>query len=165
VNLYGSIFKMKRSRLDKIDKNILRRLQSDGRISNINLSKAVGISAPPCLRRVRALEEAGYIDGYHAQINPASMGYGVTVFAMVTLKSQAEEDLRAFEKHVSDIPMVRECYALTGEIDFLLKIVAKSWDDYQTLFTSKISNAPDIKSIKSSLTIRIPKNECGIPIE
>ncbi len=155
---------MKKVRLDRIDKNILKTLQKDGRISNINLSKNVGISAPPCLRRVRALEEAGYIEGYHATINKAAMGYGVTVFAMVTLKGQSEEDLLAFEEHVSKIDMVRECYALTGDIDYLLKIVAKSWDDYQEFFTKELSNSPDVKYIKSSLTIRTSKNEYGIPI-
>ncbi len=156
---------MKRTRLDKIDKNILRRLQSDGRLSNIKLSKDVGISAPPCLRRVRALEEAGYIDSYHAHINPSSVGYGVTVFAMVTLNSQAEEDIAAFEKHISDLPMVRDCYLIAGDVDFILRIVAKSWDDYQNLFKSKLSSAPNVQLIKSSLTLKVAKNECGVPID
>ncbi len=156
---------MKRSRLDKIDKNILRRLQIDGRVSNITLSKDVGISAPPCLRRVRALEDAGYIDSYHAHINHASMGYGVTVFATVTLNSQAEEDISGFEKHVSALPMVRGCYLIAGDVDFILRIVAKSWDDYQDFFKTQLSSAPNVQLIKSLLTLKVAKEDCGVPID
>ncbi len=156
---------MKKSRLDKIDRNILKRLQDDGRVSNIKLSKAVGISPPPCLRRVRALEEAGYINGYNARINHSSMGYGVTIFAQIKLNSQAEEDLCAFEKHIIAIPMVRECYVIAGDSDFMLKIVAKSWNAYQDFFTNELSNAPNVCSIKSSLSLRASKNSPGIPIE
>ncbi len=156
---------MKRSRLDKIDKNILRTLQSDGRISNINLSKKVGISAPPCLRRVKALEDAGYIDSYHAHLNSAALGYGVTIFAMVTLKSQAEEDIEAFEKHVKNLPMVRECYLIAGDVDFILRIVAKSWDEYQNLFKSELSCAANVQQIKSLMTLKTSKNECGVPVD
>ncbi len=156
---------MKRSRLDKIDKNILRTLQSDGRISNIKLSKQVGVSAPPCLRRVKALEEAGYIDSYHAHLNPVAMGYGVTIFAMVSLKSQAEEDIAAFEKHIASLSMVRECYLIAGDVDFILRIVAKSWDDYQNLFKSELSSATNVQQIKSLMTLKTAKNECGIPVD
>ena len=156
---------MKKARLDKIDRNILKKLQDEGRISNVKLAKDVGISAPPCLRRVRALEEAGYIKGYNAEINNSLMGYGVTVFAMVKLKSQAEEDLAAFAKHVESIPVVRECFMLAGEVDFILKIVAKDWDTYQELFSSKLSSGPNVTSIKSCLSIKMTKNRPGIPIE
>ncbi len=156
---------MKKVRLDKINKNILRRLQDDGRVSNIELSKSVGISPPPCLRRVRALESAGYINGYNARINHESMGYGVTVFAQVKLKSQAEEDLATFENYVRSIPMVRECYVIAGDTDFFLKIVAKSWDGYQEFFNNELSKAHNISSIKSSLTIRESKHTQGVPID
>ncbi len=156
---------MKKLRLDKIDRNILKKLQEDGRISNIKLSKEVGISPPPCLRRVRALEEGGYINGYNARINHAAMGYGVTIFAQVKLKSQAEEDLLAFENHINAIPMVRECYVIAGDSDFILKIVAKSWDAYQDFFMNDLSNAPNVCSIKSSLTMKMSKNKAGIPID
>lgn len=156
---------MKRSGLDKIDRNILKALQDDGRITNVKLAESVGMSAPPCLRRVRALEDAGYIEGYHADINHASMGYGVTVFAMVKLKSQAEDDLTAFDKFINELDVVRECYMLTGDFDFVLKIVAKSWEDYQDIFTDKLSRAPNVSSIKSSLSVRTSKKLPGIPIE
>ncbi|MGH1455582.1 MAG: Lrp/AsnC family transcriptional regulator [Alphaproteobacteria bacterium] len=156
---------MKRPRLDKIDRNILGRLQHDGRVTNVELARYVGISAPPCLRRVRALEEEGYIKSYHAQVNQALMGYGVNVFAMVRLKSQAEEDLKVFEKYIDDLPMVRECYMLAGDVDFMLKIVAKDWDSYQEFLTSSLTSAPNVTSVKSSLSIRSSKSKPGIPIE
>lgn len=155
---------MKRSRLDKIDKNILKRLQKDGRVTNVELARSVGISAPPCLRRVRALEDAGYIKSYHAQINHAALGYGVTVFAMVKLKSQAEEDLREFEKHIQKVPMIRECHLIAGDVDFILKIVAKDWNAYQDLFEKELSRDPHVESVKSSLSMRISKNKQGVPV-
>ena len=156
---------MRRSKLDKIDKKILQRLQSDGRITNVELAKEVGISAPPCLRRVRALEEAGFIKSYHAQIDPSILGYSVTVFAMVRLESQAEKDLEKFEKHMSELPMVRECHMLAGDVDFMLKIAAKDWDSYQEFLKDELTSAPNVVSVKSSLGIRSAKNEPGVPID
>ena len=116
---------MNRVKLDDIDRNILRDLQDNGRMTNVELARRVGISAPPCLRRVRALEEAGYIRGYHADLDPMALGFNVTVFAQVGLHSQAEPDLVAFEQLVRSWPEVRECHMLAGETDFLLKIVAE----------------------------------------
>ena len=155
----------KHARIDRIDRNILKRLQCDGRVSNVKLAKSVGISPPPCLRRVRALEDAGYINSYHAKLNHSSMGYGVTIFAMVKLESQSEGDIRAFNKHIETISMVREAYIIAGDYDYILKIVAKDWDAYQELFTNKLTNAPNVISIKSSLTIKMPKSKNGVPID
>ena len=109
------------ARLDAVDRKILKEMQDDGRITNVELASRVGISAPPCLRRVRALEEAGYIKGYRALLDEKKLGYEVAVFAMVHLASQAEADLMAFEKFVRAQPLVRECWMLSGEIDFILK--------------------------------------------
>lgn len=156
---------MRRSKLDKIDVNILKRLQEDGRVTNVELAKSVGISAPPCLRRVKALEEAGYIRGYNAILDKHLLGYGVNVFAMVTLKSQSEDDLAAFENHIKSLPMVRECYMVAGDVDFMLKIVAKDWDAYQDLLTKHLTSAPNVMTVKSTLAIRALKNVPGIPIE
>ena len=156
---------MKRIKLDKIDRKILKNLQENGRITNVELAKLAGISAPPCLRRVRALEEAGYIKGYHAKVDPMVLGYGVTVFAQVKLVSQAEADLKKFEELINSWPMVREANMLAGETDFILKIVAADWDDYQKFLTSKLTSAPNVTSVKSSLGIRISKAEPGVPIE
>ncbi len=156
---------MARAKLDKIDRKILKELQSDGRMTNVDLAKNVGISAPPCLRRVRALEELGFIKSYHAKINPGFLGYGVTVFALVKLTSQAETDLLGFEKRVKEWPMVRECHMLAGDVDFMLKIVAKDWDNYQEFLTHDLTAAPNVTSVKSSLAIRATKDAPGIPIE
>lgn len=156
---------MRRSRLDKIDRKILKTLQDNGRITNVELAKTVGISAPPCLRRVKALEDAGFIRDYHARINASYMGYGVTVFAMVKLASQAEQDLLAFEKLAMSLPMVRECHMLAGDVDFVLKIVAKDWDAYQELLTHSLTTAPNVITVKSSLAIRATKELFGVPVE
>src|SRR3546814_11678294 len=117
--------------LDPIDRLILRTLQEDGRTTNVALSEKVGLTAPPCLRRVRSLEESGIIRGYHARLDPERLGYGITVFAMVSLKSQAEADLRAFEEHVNALPEVRECHMLNGEIALLLKNVNHDLQEFQ----------------------------------
>ena len=156
---------MARSRLDKIDKKILDKLQVDGRVTNVELASGVGISAPPCLRRVRMLQEAGYIKSYHAKLDPVKMGYGVHIFAMVTLKNQAEEDLSAFEKYAARFSMIRECHVLTGDVDYFLRIVAKSWDSYQEFLMDNLVAAPNVASVKSSLSVRASKNLPGVPVE
>ena len=155
---------MRRIRLDRIDRRILRNLLTDGRMTNVELARRVGISAPPCLRRVRALEEAGMIRGYYADLAPEALGYAVTVFAQVGLSSQAEADLRAFEHLVGSWPEVREAYMLAGETDFLLKIVAPDWDSYQRFLSSKLTSAPNVSHVKSALMLRMSKNEPGVPI-
>jgi len=156
---------MRRVKLDRIDRRILRDLQGDGRMTNVDLAKRAGISAPPCLRRVRALEESGYIRGYHADINPEALGFGVTVFAQVGLASQAEADLKAFEELVRSWPEARECHMLAGETDFLLKVVATDWDAYQKFLTTQLTTAPNVSQVKSALAIRSSKFEPGVPIE
>jgi DNA-binding Lrp family transcriptional regulator len=118
---------MRRVKLDRIDRKILRDLQNDGRMTNVDLAKRAGISAPPCLRRVRALEEAGYVKGYHAELSPEMLGFGFTGYALVGLSSQAEPDLVAFESLVRTWPLVRECHMLAGDSDFLIKVVRKRW--------------------------------------
>ena len=156
---------MRRVKLDKIDRKILRDLQDNGRMPNVELARRAGISAPPCLRRLRRLEDNGYIRGYHADIPPEHLGYGVTVFAHVGLNSQAEVDLAAFEALVAEWPLVRECYMLTGEIDFILKIVAEDMDGYNTFLTGTLTAAPNVSHVKSMLSIRSSKNEVGVPID
>ncbi|MBL4905847.1 MAG: Lrp/AsnC family transcriptional regulator [Sneathiella sp.] len=156
---------MQRVKLDDIDRRILHDLQGNGRITNVELAKNAGISAPPCLRRVRALEESGYIEGYHAQLHSESLGFGVTVFALVGLHSQAEADLNAFEAKIQSWPMVRECYMLAGENDFILKVVAKDWDAYQQFLTHELTTAPNVEHVKTSLGIRVSKYLPGVPVE
>jgi DNA-binding Lrp family transcriptional regulator len=155
---------MRRAKLDRVDRRILRALQDDGRMTNVELARRAEISAPPCLRRVRALEEAGYIRGYHADINPEALGFGVTVFAQVGLSSQAETDLRAFEALMRSWPEVRECHMLAGETDFLLRIIAVDWDAYQRFLTTRLTAAPNVNHVKSALAIRTGKSMPGVPI-
>lgn len=150
--------------LDEIDLKILEALQEDGRITNVDLAAKVGLTAPPCLRRVRTLEERGYITSYHAHLEPVAMGFTITVFAMVSLKSQAETDLLAFEAYVSALPEVRECHMLNGEIDFILKVVAADLRSFQQFLTSRLTQAPNVASVKTSLTIRTSKNLPGVPV-
>src|SRR6266850_858418 len=151
-------------RLDAIDWKILKELQEDGRITNVELARRVGISAPPCLRRVRALEEAGFIKGYRALLDEKLLGFEVTVFAMVHLTSQAEADLAAFEDFVRRQPLVRECWMLSGEIDFILKCVAPDLKTFQA-FVSELTAAPQVRNVKTSLTLRSSKDAAMVPLE
>jgi DNA-binding Lrp family transcriptional regulator len=155
---------MRRVKLDRIDRKILRDLQADGRMTNVDLAERVGISAPPCLRRVRALEKAGFIRGYHADVNPDALGYGVIVFAQVGLASQSDADLRAFEEQVNEWPEVRECNLLTGDIDYLLKVVARDWEDYQKFLTTRLTAARNVSHVRSALVMRTTKDLPGVPI-
>ncbi len=151
--------------LDEIDRRLLAELQAEGRITNVELAQRVGLTAPPCLRRVRSLEEGGIIKGYHADLDASRLGFTITVFALVSLRSQAEEALRAFEEHMKGLPEVRECHMLNGEIDFILKIVSRDLQSFQEFLTSKLTPAPNVDSVKTSLTIRTSKNLPGVPFE
>ncbi len=153
------------TRLDPIDRKILSELQGDGRMTNVELARRVGISAPPCLRRVRSLEEAGLIHGYHARVNARELGFEVQVFAMVGLDSQAEAELNAFEDRCRQWPLVRECHMLNGEVDFMLKCVAPDLSSFQSFLTGQLLNTPNVASVKTSLVIRRAKDEPGVPFD
>jgi DNA-binding Lrp family transcriptional regulator len=152
-----------KANLDAIDWKILKELQADGRITNVELARRVGISAPPCLRRVRGLEEAGIITGYRALVDEKVLGFDVTMFAMVGLSSQAEADLSAFGARVQGWAIVRECYMLSGEADFILKCVAPTLRAFQA-FVEELTSAANVESVKTSLTIRRIKDEAVVPI-
>ena len=156
--------RMRGPKLDRIDRHILQVLQAHGRITNIALARRVGISPPPCLRRVRALEAAGLIRGYHADLATDALGFAVTVFAQIGLASQAESDLKAFENLVGTWPEVRETHMLAGETDFLLKIVAPDWDSYQRFLSVKLTAAPNVAHVKSALVLRVSKSAPGVPL-
>jgi DNA-binding Lrp family transcriptional regulator len=157
--------KMRSARLDATDWRILRELQADGRITNVELARKVGISAPPCLRRVRALEEAGIIKGFTTILNDRALGFDVTAFAMIRLHSQAEADLIAFEERARASSIVRDCYMLSGEIDFLLKCVAPDLTAFQDFIIHELTAAPNVASVKTSLVIRASKHAEGVPVE
>lgn len=151
-------------RIDTIDWNILRELQGDGRITNVELSQRVGISAPPCLRRVRSLEEEGVIKGYRALLDEKALGFDLTAFAMVHLVSQAEADLTAFAERVERWPLVRSCWMLSGEIDFLLHCVAPDLRSFQN-FVLELTSAPNVSKVKTALTLKQTKDAAIVPMD
>jgi DNA-binding Lrp family transcriptional regulator len=156
---------MEHHKLDSIDMRILSELQANGRITNVELSRRAKITAPPCLRRMRALEKAGYIKGYHADLDPKMLGFEVTGFVFVGLNSQADADLKKFEEQVRAWPTVRECHMLSGEVDFILKVVAKDLSTFQSFITDTLTAAKNVASVKSSLVIHPSKREPGVPLE
>lgn len=152
-----------KARLDDIDWKILAELQGDGRMTNVELARRVGISPPPCLRRVRSLEEAGYIRGYRAILDERELGYDVLAFVEVRLKSQSESDLIAFETAVRGWDFVRECHMLSGEYDFIMKCVAPDLKSFQTFMISTITAQANVANSRSTLAIRASKSEAMVP--
>ena len=153
-----------RPNLDSTDWRILKELQADGRMTNIALATKIGLSAPPCLRRVRALEEQGLIGGYAALVDEAALGFALTAFAMVRLHNQAEADLRAFENRLLGWTIVREAHMLSGESDYMLRCVARDLTSFQDFVLDELTAAPNVASVKTFLTIRRAKREPGVPI-
>ncbi|MEM7774460.1 MAG: Lrp/AsnC family transcriptional regulator [Pseudomonadota bacterium] len=151
-------------KLDLIDLRILRELMADGRLTNVALSKRAGISAPPCLRRVRALEQSGLISGYHADVDVERLGFSVTAYVMVTLHNQAERDLRAFEDRALGWAMVREAHMLSGESDYILKCVARDLTAFQDFLLNTVSATPNVASVKTNVAIRRVKYEPGVAL-
>lgn len=153
------------TRFDAIDRRILRELMHDGRLTNVALAQRVGITPPPCLRRVRALEQAGYITGYHAAVDEKRLGFSVTVFVSVALHNQADADLRAFENACLKWPMVRDCFMMSGETDYHLKCVAPDLASFEAFLRNELGATPNVASVKTAITIRQSKREAGVPIE
>lgn len=153
-----------KARLDPIDWKILKELQGDGRMTNVELARRVGISAPPCLRRVRALEEAGVIRGYRALLDEKALGFDLTAFVFVGLNSQAEADLLAFEEKVRGWQIVRECHLASGEIDFVLKCVAPDLRAFQAFVIEELTKVAHVESVRTSLVLRRVKDEPQVPM-
>ena len=153
-----------RVKLDRIDRQILEDLQNDGRMTNVDLARHAGISAPPCLRRVRALEADGYLTGYHATVDAAKLGYKETFFALVGLDHQSQDVLKGFEAFVASWPEVRECHMIRGGGDFLLKLVARGKEQRDDL-TMKLTAGPNVANVSTLETIHTSKNEPGVPID
>lgn len=150
--------------LDTIDWKILKELQREGRVSNVELASRVGLSPPPTLRRVQALEKAGFITGYRAQLDGAKLGYGAELVALVGLKSQAEHEMKEFERRVAGWPIVRECYAVSGVADYMLKCAARDLQSIQSFVLGALSKAPNVESVKTSLILHVAKDEPGVPL-
>jgi DNA-binding Lrp family transcriptional regulator len=155
---------MQRVKLDRIDRLILRDLQDDGRMTNVELARRAGISAPPCLRRVRALETSGYIRGYHAEIAARELGYKEMFFALVGLDSQNQEVLSGFEQAMADWAEVRECHMIRGGGDFLLKVVAKD-KEHRDALTMRITSTAHVSRVTTLETIRTSKALPGVPVD
>ncbi len=153
------------TKLDKVDAIILSNMQEDGRMTNIELSRRAGISAPPCLRRVKNLENQNIIMGYNAVLNAQLLGFNIVVYAEVALTSQNDADLRSFEEQVQQWPMVRECHMITGGADFLLKIVAKDFDEYQGFLSNELTTFSKVSQVKTRMVVRSSKNLSGVPVE
>jgi len=149
--------------LDETDRQILAELQADGRITNVELARRVDLSAPPCLRRVRRLEEAGIIRGYHAELLPAALGFEITFYALVGLETQKQSVLDRFETEVCQWPEVRECHMIRGGGDFLLRLVARD-TAHENELTGRLTGADSVQRVQTLQTIRTAKDEAGVPI-
>ncbi len=150
--------------LDRIDKSILVSLQRNGRVSNVKLAEAVGLSEAACLRRVRALERAGYITGYAARVNASKLGLGSNVFVEITLHQEQQRDLQAFEAAVACVPEVMECYLLTGQYDYLLRVVVRDMEDFERIHRESITSLPGVSRVQTSFVLRAVKKEASLPI-
>jgi DNA-binding Lrp family transcriptional regulator len=153
-----------RAELDAIDWRILRELQREGRITNVELSRRVGISAPPCLRRVKRLEEAGIIRGYRALLDAPLLGQGVVAFCLVGLHHQSEPELKAFAELTRGWPVVRQAWMVSGESDFLLHCVASDLGAFQSFVIEELTSAPNVDTVRTALTIRQVKDEGVVAI-
>ena len=156
---------MIKKELDGIDLKILRILQDEGRISNLDLSKKIGMSPPPTLRRVRDLEKNGFIDGFRANIDPSKLGYDLTAWIFISLKNQNEESLNTFEKLVWGWETIRECYMLNGEVDFILKSVSKNMAEFNDFLSQKITSNDNVLSVKTAFAIKATKRLGNVPID
>ena len=150
--------------LDEIDRRILHHLQENARISNVELARAVGLSPSPCSRRVRDLEEAGIVKEYVTLIDPAAANLPVSVFISVTLEKQVEQDLEVFESAVRDLPEVMECYLMTGDADYLLRVVIADLEAYKSFLMDHLTRIPGVANIRSSFTLKQVKYRTALPI-
>jgi len=151
--------------LDEIDRRILASLQAHARLRNVELAELVGLSASPCLRRVKRLEETGVIRGFATLVDPEAVGLPVSVFVQVTLERQAEAALEAFESHIAEWPEVMECYLMTGDADYLLRVVAADLTAYQEFLMNKLTRVEGVASIKSSFALRRIAYRTALPVD
>ena len=149
--------------LDAIDRRILAELQRDGRMTNVELARRADITAPPCLRRMRRLEDSGVIRGYHADTDPQRLGWEIIFFAIVGLDSQKETVLSAFEQQVAEWPEVRECHMIRGGGDFLLRLVARD-TAHENQLTARLTGASSVSRVQTLQTIRTSRSLAGVPL-
>ena len=150
--------------IDKFDRAILNHLQADGRMSNVDLANAVSLSESACLRRVRSLEEEGLIEGYVALLNQSKAGLSGDVFVHIGLHREEQSELAAFESAVQSIPEVMECYLMTGEFDYLLRVVVKNMADFERLHKKSLTRLPGVARVNSSVAIRTVRKTTELPL-
>jgi len=153
-----------KTHLDEVDVQLLSLLQQDGRITNADLAKKVGLSPPSVLQRVRVLEKAGLIKGYFGILDAEKLGLRITALAMISLSLHQEQPIERFRRSVNDIPEVLECYHVSGEFDFLLKIVVKDIRAYEQLIRERLSKIKGIQQIKTSFVLATTKHTTQIQI-
>ncbi len=150
--------------LDRYDRKLLGELQKDGRISNVDLAQAAKLSESACLRRVRALEQAGYIEGYVAILDQKRLGRSGTVFVHIALRREEQSELAAFEQAVQRIPEIMECYLMTGEFDYILKLVVADMADFERLHKEALTRLPGVARVNSSVAIRTVQKRTELPL-
>jgi Lrp/AsnC family transcriptional regulator, leucine-responsive regulatory protein len=153
------------SDLDATDRRILKQLQNEGKLTNIELSNRIGLSPSPCLSRVRALEQSGVISGYVALVNPEAIGLGVNVFIQITLERQIEQALETFENRMEAYPEVMECFLMTGDSDYLIRLVVRDIAELQRFILQKLSNIPGVANIRSSFALKQVKYRTALPVD
>jgi len=151
-------------KLDRTDRKILSELQEDGRISNVDLAATVHLSESACLRRVRTLEADGYIEAYVALLNQKQVGLGGTVFVHIVLRREEQSELAAFEHAIQHIPEIMECYLMTGEFDYLLRLVVADMADFERLHNEALTRLPGVSRVNSSVAIRTVRKTTVLPI-
>lgn len=157
--------KLRQTALDAIDRKILALLQEDARLANVELADKVGLSPSPCLRRVRDLEAAGIIRRYVTLLDPAAVGLPVSVFVNVTLERQVEQALERFEAVILKRPEVMECYLMTGDADYLLRVVIADLSSYERFLIEHLTRVPGVASIKSSFALKQVKYRTALPVD
>lgn len=150
--------------MDAIDRNIVQKLQKDGRISNNDLATAVHLSPSPCLRRVRKLERDGVIQNYTAVVDHSKCGWPISIFAMIRLQRHDQNTVQTFESHVGALEMILECFLMAGSADYLVHIVGKSLEDYERFVKTKLHTIPGIASIESHIAYGTVKRSFQLPL-
>ncbi|MEM1145367.1 MAG: Lrp/AsnC family transcriptional regulator [Pseudomonadota bacterium] len=151
-------------KIDRIDRKILHALQLDGRITNAQLAASINLSESACLRRVRALEDSGLLRGYVALVDQSRAGYPANVFIRITLHSQQQDDLAAFELAAGEIPEIMECYLMSGDADYLLRVIVADASDYERIHSQHLTRLPGVARVHSSFALRTVTKKTEIPV-
>ncbi|MCP4595490.1 Lrp/AsnC ligand binding domain-containing protein [Neptuniibacter sp.] len=155
---------LKKRVLDRLDLNILKTLQSDGRISYVDLAERVGLSSTPCIERVKRLEKEGYIEGYYARLNPQLLNYKMLVFVEISLSYQTPDAFQSFNKAVKELPYILECHLVSGDADYLLKARINDMSEYRALLGDMLLTLPGVKNSKSYIVMEEVRETLELPV-